>query len=103
MASANNIGKIVQIIGPTVDVEFRSDQLPSILNAIRIEDAKRGINIIGEVALHVGDNVVRCIAMKSTDGLVRGMPVEDLGGPISMPVGDQALGRIFTKRHDPIY
>jgi F-type H+-transporting ATPase subunit beta len=102
MASEKNIGKIVQVIGPTVDVEFDSDNLPSILNAIRIRDEKRNIDITGEVALHVGDNVVRCIAMKSTDGLVRGMPAEDLGGPITMPVGDQALGRIFNLIGEPI-
>ncbi|UCG53385.1 MAG: F0F1 ATP synthase subunit beta, partial [Candidatus Latescibacterota bacterium] len=102
MANEPNIGKIVQVIGPTVDVEFPSDKLPPILNAIRIRDDERNINITGEVSLHVGDNVVRCIAMSSTDGLVRGMPAEDLGAPISVPVGDQSLGRLFNLLGDTI-
>ncbi len=102
MANDANIGKIVQVIGPTVDVEFPSDKLPAILNAIRIEDEERGIDITCEVSLHIGDNVVRCIAMSSTDGLVRGMPVEDLGGPITVPVGSQSLGRIFNLLGEPI-
>jgi F-type H+-transporting ATPase subunit beta len=96
MASERNTGKIVQIIGPTMDIEFPSDNLPSIYNAVRVVDEKRNIDITGEVALHVGDNVVRCISMSSTDGLVRGMEAEDLGGPISIPVGTQSLGRIFN-------
>jgi len=97
-----NIGKIVQVIGPTVDVEFPSDKLPAILNALLIKDESRDINITCEVSLHVGDNVVRAIAMTSTDGLVRGMEVEDLGQPISVPVGTQALGRVFNLLGDPI-
>jgi F-type H+-transporting ATPase subunit beta len=96
MASEKNIGKIVQVIGPTVDVEFPSDKLPPILNAILIRNEAKKIDVTCEVALHVGDNVVRCIAMSTTDGLVRGMDVQDLGGPISMPVGKQSLGRIFN-------
>ncbi len=102
MTGDKNIGKIVQVIGPTVDVEFPSDTLPSILNALRIEDETRGIRVVCEVSLHVGDNVVRAIAMSSTDGLMRGMPVEDLGGPITVPVGKQALGRIFNLLGDPL-
>lgn len=97
-----NIGKIVQVIGPTIDVEFPSDSLPPILNAVRVQDKKRDIDVTSEVALHVGDNVVRCIAMKSTDGLVRGMDVEDLDGPISVPVGTQSLGRMFNLVGQPI-
>ncbi len=102
MTNEPNIGKIVQVIGPTVDVEFPSDRLPKILNAIRIRDEERSINITGEVSLHIGDNVVRCIAMNSTDGLVRGMSAEDLGGPITVPVGTQALGRLFNLLGEPI-
>ncbi|MFQ5510253.1 MAG: F0F1 ATP synthase subunit beta [Candidatus Krumholzibacteriia bacterium] len=102
MAGDKNIGKVVQVIGPTMDVEFSSDRLPPILNAVRIRDEKRNIDITGEVALHVGDNTVRCIAMSSTDGLVRGMEAEDLGGAISVPVGEQALGRIFNLLGAPI-
>ena len=102
MNGEKNIGKIVQVIGPTVDVEFPSDKLPSILNALHIEDKERSISLTCEVSLHVGNNVVRTIAMSSTDGLMRGMPVEDLGQPISVPVGDQALGRIFNLVGEPL-
>lgn len=102
MEEDKNYGKIVQVIGPTVDVEFPSDRLPPILNALKIEDKERGIDITCEVSLHVGDNVVRCIAMSSTDGLVRGTKVLDLGGPITVPVGRQALGRIFNLLGEPI-
>lgn len=101
-AQDKNIGKIVQVIGPTVDVEFPSDRLPAILNALVIEDESRDINITCEVSLHVGDNVVRAIAMSSTDGLVRGMEAIDMGRPISVPVGTQALGRVFNLLGDPI-
>jgi F-type H+-transporting ATPase subunit beta len=91
-----NVGRVVQVIGPTVDVAFEPEQLPKIYNAILIEDDKRGIKLTVEAALHVGDNVVRCIAMDSTDGLVRGMPATDTGAPITVPVGDECLGRIFN-------
>jgi F-type H+-transporting ATPase subunit beta len=93
---AQNIGKVVQVIGPTVDVVFDADKLPRILNAIRIEDPARNIHLTVEAALHIGDNMVRCIAMASTDGLVRGMPAVDTGDPISVPVGEGCLGRIFN-------
>jgi F-type H+-transporting ATPase subunit beta len=92
----------VQVIGPTVDVAFEPEQLPKIYNAILIEDQKRGIRLTVEVALHMGDNVVRCIAMDSTDGLVRGMPATDTGAPISVPVGEECLGRIFNLVGDTI-
>ena len=91
-----NTGEIKQIIGPTVDVEFRAGGLPAILNALTIEDAERGIDLTVEVAMHLGENTVRCVAMSSTDGLVRGMPVADTGGPITAPVGKGALGRIMN-------
>ncbi|HEY3216023.1 MAG TPA: F0F1 ATP synthase subunit beta [Candidatus Eisenbacteria bacterium] len=97
-----NVGKVVQVIGPTVDVAFEPEQLPKILNAIQIEDRERGIRLTVEAALHIGDNVVRCVAMSSTDGLVRGMPATDLGGPISVPVGEACLGRIFNLLGEPI-
>ncbi len=93
---AENYGKIIQVIGPTVDLEFHSDHLPNMLNAIHIVDEDKSIDLIVEVALHVGNNVVRTIAMDSTDGLVRGMRGLDLGKPISVPVGDQCLGRLFN-------
>ena len=89
-------GKVLQVIGPTVDLEFPSGQLPQILNAIEIKVPDKKIDIVVEVALHLGDNVCRCIAMKSTDGLVRGMPADDMGGPITIPVGQGCLGRIFN-------
>lgn len=95
-------GKIVQIIGPTVDVQFAPEELPNILNAIRIEDKEKGIDLVCEVASHLGNNTVRCVALSSTDGLVRGMEAEDLGAPISVPVGEETLGRIFNLLGFPI-
>jgi len=97
-----NIGKIVQVIGPTVDCEFDSDHLPNILNAIKIQDKERDIDVTAEVALHVGDNIVKCVALASTDGLVRGMEAVDTGSPITVPVGEQSLGRIFNLLGEPV-
>jgi F-type H+-transporting ATPase subunit beta len=97
-----NIGKVVQVIGPTVDCEFPSDSLPNILNAIKIEDKDRGIDLTVEVALHIGDNLVRCVSMASTDGIVRGMEAVDTGGPIMVPVGDATLGRLFNLLGQPL-
>ena len=99
---AENIGRIVQVIGPTVDLEFGADNLPDILNAIKIRNESQDSDLIVEVAQHIGNNVVRCIAMDSTDGLVRGMPATDTGAPISVPVGQQSLGRLFNLLGDPI-
>ncbi|MCB1151255.1 F0F1 ATP synthase subunit beta, partial [bacterium] len=99
---ADNTGRVVQVIGPTVDLEFSADSLPEILNAIKITDAEKEIDLTVEVAQHIGNNVVRCIAMDSTDGLVRGMPATDTGGPISVPVGKQSLGRLFNLLGKPI-
>ena len=101
MASEND-GKIVQVIGPSVDIRFPADQLPNILNAIRIEDEEKKIHLTLEVAQHVGNNTVRCIALDSTDGLVRGMKALDTGGPITVPVGKQTLGRIFNLLGEPL-
>ena len=97
-----NIGKVKQVIGATVDCEFDADKLPNIYNAIKIEDKDRGIDLTIEAALHLGDNLVRCVSLASTDGLVRGMPAVDTGGPITVPVGDGTLGRIFNLLGDPI-
>jgi F-type H+-transporting ATPase subunit beta len=97
-----NVGKVVQVIGPTVDVAFDPDKLPRILNAIKIDDDERGIHLTVEAALHAGDNVVRCVAMSSTDGLVRGMKAVDTGAPITVPVGEGGLGRIFNLTGDTI-
>ncbi len=95
-------GTIVQVIGPSVDVRFAPEELPLLQNAILIEDKEKNINLTLEVAQHTGDNTVRCIAMASTDGLVRGMKAKDLGAPISVPVGEQTLGRIFNLLGEPI-
>jgi len=92
---AENIGKVVQVIGATVDCEFRSDALPDILNAIEIKDPSKNIDLTVEVALHTGDNIVRCVSLASTDGLVRGMSAVDTGRPIAVPVGQICLGRVF--------
>ena len=97
-----NYGTIVQVIGPTVDIRFPRENLPPILNAIKIEDKERGINLVVEVAQHLGNDIVRCVAMSTTDGLVRGMKALDLGGPISVPIGEQTLGRIFNLLGEPI-
>ncbi len=88
-------GTITQVIGPTVDVEFPPESLPEIYNALQIKDEAREIDLIVEVALHLGNSTARCISMGSTDGLRRGMPVVDLDGPIKVPVGEDCLGRIF--------
>jgi F-type H+-transporting ATPase subunit beta len=96
------LGKVVQVIGPTVDVQFDGEELPEIYNALKVVEEERKIDLVVEVALHMGDNIVRCVAMASTDGLVRGMPVIDTGGPITVPVGEQTLGRLFNLTGDPI-
>ena len=90
----NNVGKIVQIIGPVLDIRFEDGELPNILNAIEIDN--KGQRLVAEVAQHIGDNVVRCISMGSTDGLVRGMDAVDTGEGIKVPVGEETLGRIFN-------
>ncbi|OPJ55259.1 F0F1 ATP synthase subunit beta [Alkalithermobacter paradoxus] len=95
-----NIGKVVQIIGPVLDVKFSSENLPNLLNAIEIN--YEGRKIVAEVAQHIGDDTVRCIAMSSTDGLVRGIDAIDTGSAISVPVGRDTLGRIFNVLGDPV-
>ena len=98
---ANNIGKIVQVIGPVVDIRYAAGNLPALNNAI-VVDKGEGQRITVEVAQHIGDDVVRCIAMASTDGLVRGMECLDTEAPISVPVGQQVLGRMFNVLGDEI-
>ncbi|MBU0651811.1 MAG: F0F1 ATP synthase subunit beta [Proteobacteria bacterium] len=100
-----NTGRLVQVIGPVVDVAFDEGQLPNIMNAIAISNPTISDvedNLIVEVAQHLGDNVVRCIAMDITDGLVRGMKAKDQGGPISVPVGPECLGRILNVVGRPV-
>ncbi|HLR01218.1 MAG TPA: F0F1 ATP synthase subunit beta [Virgibacillus sp.] len=93
-------GHITQVMGPVVDVRFDDENLPEIYNALKLEIAgteeSESHELILEIALHLGDNTVRTIAMSSTDGVQRGMPVQDLGGPISVPVGDKTLSRVFN-------
>ncbi|MGN1344125.1 MAG: F0F1 ATP synthase subunit beta [Traorella sp.] len=92
---AKNIGKIVQVIGPVVDIQFE-DKLPSLLTAIEINNKYANEKLVVEVAQHIGDDRVRCIAMGSTDGLVRGMEAVDTNAPIQVPVGEEVLGRMFN-------
>ena len=97
---ANNKGTVVQVMGPVLDIRFADDQLPKLLNAIHVKNGDA--TITAEVAQHIGDNVVRCIAMSSTDGLQRGTEAIDTGAPITVPVGDECLGRVFNLLGDPI-
>ncbi|KWX77902.1 F0F1 ATP synthase subunit beta [Paenibacillus jilunlii] len=100
-----NKGRVVSIMGPVVDIEFERGQLPEIFNAIKIVTSLANgstVDLTLEVSNHLGDNLVRCIAMSSTDGLVRGLEALDQGGPISVPVGDATLGRVFNVLGNPI-
>ncbi len=96
-----NVGKIVQIIGPVVDVRFEDSRLPEILNALELTRPD-GSRLVLEVAQHLGEDTARCVAMDSTDGLVRGMEVRDTGKPIAMPVGPETLGRLMNLIGEPI-
>lgn len=100
MANEKNIGHVTQVIGPVVDVRFDEEHLPDILNAVEIEFS--GKRLVVEVSAHVGDGVARCIAMSSTDGLVRGTEAVDTGSPIKVPVGRETLGRIFNVLGEPV-
>lgn len=95
-----NIGTICQVIGPVVDIQFEQDHLPDLLNAIKIQNDEEVLTV--EVAQHIGDDVVRCIALGSTDGLKRGMDAKDTGAAISVPVGKETLGRMFNVLGEPI-
>jgi F-type H+-transporting ATPase subunit beta len=104
-AKKANFGKVVQVIGPVLDVEFESEHLPELYNALRIRektDAGTDIDVVVEVQQHIGRNQVRAVAMSSTDAVVRGMKVEDTGGPITVPVGEAALGRILNVLGNPV-
>ncbi len=104
--SETSTGKVVQIIGPVLDIEFPEGQLPEILNAIDIKqeatDSTVAVEITAEVAQHLGGSVVRCVSMQPTDGLVRGVEAHDTGQPISVPVGPQTLGRVTNVLGDPV-
>jgi F-type H+/Na+-transporting ATPase subunit beta len=103
-ATAAAIGHIAQVIGSTFDAEFEEGHLPEIYNALTIDSDQKGtaIHLTGEVQQHLGGNRVRCVALGSTDGLVRGMEVVDTGGPVSVPVGKETLGRVFNLLGQPI-
>src|SRR5947199_5747867 len=97
-------GKIVQVIGSTFDAEFDEGHLPEIYNALHVESDYKGVTIrlTGEVQQHLGGNRVRCVALGSTDGLVRGMKAGDTGKPVTVPVGKETLGRVFNLLGEPI-
>ena len=97
---AKNIGTVIQVIGPVLDIRFPEGSLPELLNAIEVPNGEA--TIVAEVAQHLGDNVVRAVAMSSTDGLQRGVPATDTGAPISVPVGEGCLGRMFNLLGQPI-
>ena len=104
---STNIGKVVQVIGPVIDVEFPPEKLPELYTALNVDEAGQGgqgdrIRLVAEVQQHIGRNQVRAVAMSSTDGLVRGMSAVDTGGPIAVPVGKHALGRILNVLGEPV-
>ncbi len=100
--SEQNIGTVVQVIGPVLDIKFPAESLPKLLNAITITDEKQNRTVTAEVSQHIGQDTVRCIAMQSTDGLIRGMQAVDTGTSISVPVGRETLGRIFNLLGEPV-
>src|SRR5829696_10040033 len=93
-STQKNVGRVVQVIGPVLDVEFEPEHLPEIYNALELEDTSGPVHVrvTAEVQQHIGQNQVRAVAMSSTDGVTRGMEVRDTGGPITAPVGEVALG-----------
>ena len=95
-----NIGTVVQVIGPVLDIRFKDGELPQLLNAVEVESGEKKLTV--EVAQHIGDDVVRCIAMSSTDGLTRGAKATDTGAAITVPVGEKCLGRIFNLLGEPV-
>ena len=98
--ATKNIGTVVQIMGPVLDIRFDNGKLPELLSAIEVYRGDEKITV--EVAQHIGDDVVRCVAMSSTDGLERGIQAIDTGKPISVPVGEECLGRMFNLLGRPI-
>src|SRR5437660_5495683 len=103
-ATDQKIGRIVQVIGSTFDAEFEEGHLPEIYNALTVDSEHGGVHIrlTGEVQQHLGGNRIRCVALGSTDGLVRGTEVTDTGSPVAVPVGKETLGRVFNLLGDPI-
>ena len=99
-----NVGTVTQIIGSTFDAQFPEDNLPSIYNAVKVtrDTGDFKLDLTGEVQQHLGGGRVRCVALGSTDGMVRGQECLDTGAPVSVPVGDQTLGRVFNLLGEPI-
>ena len=97
---ANHKGTVIQVMGPVLDIRFADGELPELLNAIEVPNGDK--TIVAEVAQHIGDNVVRCVAMSSTDGLRRGVEATDTGAAINVPVGEECLGRVFNLLGQPI-
>jgi F-type H+/Na+-transporting ATPase subunit beta len=102
VATETKVGKVVQVIGPVVDIEFEGGHLPAIYNAVRITSDTHKIDVICEVEQHLGENRVRTVAMKPTDGMQRGMSAVDTGAPITMPVGAATLGRVMNVLGEPV-
>src|SRR5512138_1264539 len=104
--ATENIGKVIQIAGPAVDVQFSEGHLPPIYQALQVVsdgfNVPSPIDVVLEVQQHLGEGRVRCVAMQATDGMVRGMKAIDLGGPISVPVGKQTLGRVMNVIGEPV-
>src|SRR6516165_10256286 len=104
-ATVHSMGRVTQVLGPVVDVEFPSGSLPEVYTALKLTNpgiSNQPDNLTIEVAQHLGENTVRCIAMDSTDGLSRGIPVKNTGGPIQVPVGKPTLGRIMNVVGQPV-
>ncbi len=105
MVAANHEGKVIQVIGSTFDVEFGEGHLPPIYNALVVDTTTKDGNafrLVGEIQQHLGSNRCRCVALGSTDGLARGVAAKDTGGPVSVPVGMNTLGRVFNLLGEPI-
>src|SRR5680860_379348 len=96
--TATGVGRVARVIGPVLDIEFPSDAIPEMYNALKVDTEVAGVKetLTLEVALHIGDGLVRAISLRPTDGVVRGTPVTDTGGPITVPVGDATLGKVFN-------
>src|SRR5262245_47075194 len=105
-ATENKVGKVIQVIGPVIDVEYEGGYMPAVYNAVRIQDDGGAggdkLDIVAEVEQHLGEGRVRTVAMKPTDGLQRGMKVIDTGAPISVPVGPSTLGRVLNVLGEPV-
>ena len=102
--TTTNVGKITQIIGSTFDAQFSEGELPDIYNAVKVEGEQKGITVslTGEIQQHLGGGKVRCVALGNTDGMVRGQDCVDTGSPVTVPVGEATLGRVFNLLGEPV-